>query len=103
MKMFTCDFQESKSSHGTISDCSKEAFREFLRFIYTETVENLETYVLELLAIADLYEIEDLKALCKAELLTGLTEDNAQYVFQYAHQYRCDDDLKDAAFKLIQG
>ena len=103
MKMFTSSFQESRSSEGTIKDISKEAFQEFLRFLYTETIQNIDQHVLELLAIADLYQVEDLKAICKAQLQTGLTEENAPFVFQYAHRYRCDDDLKEAAFKLIKG
>lgn len=103
MKMFTSNFQESKSSEGTIKDISKEAFQEFIRFLYTETIENVDQHVLELLAIADLYEVEDLKAICKAQLQTGLTEENAPFVFQYAHRYRCDDELKEAAFRLIKG
>lgn len=103
MKMFTSNFQERTASEGTINDISKEAFQEFLRFIYTETVENIDQHVLELLAISDLYEVEDLKTICKAQLQTGLTEENAPFVFQYAHRYRCDDELKVAAFGLIQG
>ena len=103
MKMFTSNFQESTSTTGTINDVSKEAFQEFLRFLYTETLENIDLYVLELLAISDLYEVEDLKAICKAQLQTGLTEENAPFVFEYAHRYRCDNELKVAAFKLIQG
>jgi hypothetical protein len=47
--------------------------------------------------------VEDLKIICKAQLQTGLTEENAPFVFQYAHRYRCDDELKLTAFKLIQG
>lgn len=103
MKMFTSNFQESTSTTGAINDISKEAFQEFLRFLYTETLENIDLYVLELLAISDLYEVNSLKAICKAQLQTGLTEENAPFVFQYAHRYRCDDDLKVASFKLIQG
>jgi BTB/POZ domain len=103
MKMFTSSFQESKSTEGSINDISQEAFHEFLRYIYTETIENIDLYVLELLAISDLYEVEDLKAICKAQLQTSLTEENAPFVFQYAHRYRCDDDLKEASFKLIKG
>ncbi|KAG5679515.1 hypothetical protein PVAND_009078 [Polypedilum vanderplanki] len=102
MKMFTSDFNESHSKEGRINDISKEAFQEFLRFLYTETIEDINLYVLDLLAIADLYEVEDLKAICMAQLLTELTEENAPHVFQYAHRYRCDNELKDAAFKLIK-
>jgi hypothetical protein len=100
--MFTSDFNESRSNEGRINDITKEAFQEFLRFLYTETIEDIDLYVLELLAIADLYEVEDLKAICKAQLLTGLTEENSTHVFQYAHRYRCDSELKEAAFKLIK-
>jgi hypothetical protein len=103
MKMFTSNFAESTSNEGTINDISKEAFKEFLSFLYTETIEHIDLYVLELLAISDLYQVEDLKIICKAQLQTGLTEENAPFVFQYAHRYRCDDELKLTAFKLIKG
>jgi hypothetical protein len=101
--MFTGKFQESSSTEGSIKDISKEAFEEFLRYLYTETIENIDFHVLELLAIADLYEVDDLKAICKAQLQISLTEENAPFVFQYAHRYRCDNELKEAAFKLIKG
>lgn len=103
MKMFTSNFSESIATEGTINDISKEAFQEFLRFLYTETIEKIDLHVLELLAISDLYQVEDLKVICKAQLQIGLSEENAPFVFQYAHRYRCDDELKLAAFKLIRG
>lgn len=102
MKMFTGDFQESKLDKGAISDISHKAFLDFLRFLYTNSVDDLKSYVLELLSISDLYEVEGLKKMCESQLMSGLNEENAPDIFQYAHRYRCDNKLKVTAFALIK-
>jgi hypothetical protein len=100
--MFSSDFKEKTSAKSTIKDISPEAFLDFLNFLYTDSVKDIKSYLVELLAIADQYEVQKLKDLCEAELLLGLNAENAEDIFQYSHLYRCDKKLKEASFKLIK-
>lgn len=100
--MFTGEFQEKKKNKTIINSVSHEAFHDFLRFLYTDTLNDLETHVVELLELSDIYEVKVLKRLCENQLLIGLTDGNAVDIFQYAHRYRCDISVKEAAFKRIK-
>jgi speckle-type POZ protein len=100
--MFTADFKEVKEGKGTIKDVSKEAFQEFLNFIYTGKSEQLQEYVVELLGLAHLYELKNLKNLCEAEMFKELNESNAHAIFQYTHLYNCQMQLKQVSFQIIQ-
>lgn len=100
--MFTGDFQESKMSEGKFFGMSHEAFLDFLRYLYTDEITNLENHVIELLETSDIYEVEGLKKICEDQLMKGLTEENSADIFQYAHLYRCQMTVKKAAFQLIK-
>lgn len=102
MTMFTGEFQEKKTGEGIIRNISHEAFHDFLRYLYTDSVANLKDHVIELLAITHMYQVQGLKDICVTELLSGLDEDNAADIFQYAHLYQCDKSLKEAAFAIIK-
>lgn len=99
-KMFATDYKTSDK--GIMNDISKDAFKEFLRFIYTGGVEKLKQHALELLKIADKYEVDDLKSICELHLMTNLTESDAVDLFTCAHKYRCNADLKKASFEFIK-
>jgi len=101
-KMFTVDMQEKSGKMQEILDIGKEAFEEFLRFIYTGEVVNLEENVEDLLVLADRYEVSDLQKVCESNLLTNLNVSNAKEVFQIAHRYSCDVELKKASFDMLQ-
>lgn len=81
---------------------SQSRKEKFLRFIYTGEVNNLFEHVIELLAAAHKYKVEDLKKLCTNHLLYYLSDENAEEVFQYAHLYDCERNLKQKSFFLIQ-
>jgi len=102
MKMFTGEFKERSAKQVEIKDISKEAFQKFLGFIYSCEVELTADDVIELLDLANKYEVVDLKAVCQVHLMEGLNVSNAHDVFQYAHFYNCSMDLKKAAFELVQ-
>lgn len=98
--MFNEDFKDSKESF--LNDISKDAFEDFLHFIYTGETKNLEKHARELLMIADKYSVDDLKTFCEMHLLTKLNDDDAIEIFQSSHKFRCSLDLKKAAFARIK-
>lgn len=100
--MFTSNFKEKTSNEAMIKNVSPEAFHEFLRFIYTNSVNDIKKHVDELFAVADLYDVKGLKIICEAQLLKDLNEENANAVFQLAHLHNSEKSLQKAAFKLIK-
>jgi len=102
MKMFTGQFKECSTPKGAIEDVKNEVFQKFLGFIYSGNVDLTADDVIDLLDLANKYEVDDLKTVCELQLLKDLCADNAHDIFQYSHFYNCSIDLKKAAFKLIQ-
>lgn len=75
-KMFTTYMQDAKKSSIDLPDINSNTIKEFLRFIYCNEVQNLETVALELLFIAEKYQVEPLKQLCARHIETKLSEQN---------------------------
>jgi speckle-type POZ protein len=99
-KMFSNDYKNSKE--GEITEISKEAFKDFIKFVYTGEIENMEKHARELLIVADKYKIDELKSRCSVHLLDNLTESDATEIFQCSHKFNCDFELKKASFDLIK-
>lgn len=68
--------QDAKKSSIDLPDINSNTIKEFLRFIYCNEVQNLETVALELLFIAEKYQVEPLKQLCARHIETKLSEQN---------------------------
>jgi speckle-type POZ protein len=70
-------------------DISPEIFREVLRFVYTDRVEEnvLKTDPTHLLAAADRYGLERLKCLCESKLWDMLDGENASWVLLAADRH----------------
>lgn len=102
MTMFSGEFKEKKTGESFISEVSSAAFEDFLRYLYTDSVETLKDHVVELLQLAHLYQVEGLKDMCEQKLLSELNEENSETIFQYAHLYNCTSTLKEKSFNFIK-
>ncbi|CAO1379408.1 unnamed protein product [Diamesa serratosioi] len=100
--MFSTNMEEARSHETVVTDVTNESFGEFLSYLYSGKCPNLEVYAMDLLVIADKYEIDDLKKLCELKILLNLTKDNAPEIFELANTYRCRTELKTEAFELIK-
>ena len=85
--MFTTDLMEKKTNIIEIRDIESSTFLELLRFIYTDQVDNLEDVASDLLAAADKYMLELLKAKCEASLSRHINLDNCGNLLTLAHLY----------------
>ena len=74
---------ETKTNVVEIEDVDYEVFVDFLRFIYTGKVENLDKKD-SLLVLANRYELNDLLAMCDDLLCKELNVDNAGDMFELA-------------------
>lgn len=100
--MFLNEYQEGEIEKTVIKDISKETFEEFIRFIYTGKVKDLDKHVTNLMALSQQFEIETLKKVCESHLTSELKESNAFEIFNSVHRYRFANELKQSSFKLIQ-
>ncbi|KAK0081953.1 hypothetical protein PV325_011348 [Microctonus aethiopoides] len=72
-----------------ITDMRPNVFHEFLRFIYTNEIFNLNEFNKELLFAADKYQIELLKEICEYSLYKCLDVENAAKTLVLADDYVC--------------
>jgi speckle-type POZ protein len=75
--MFEHEMTESRTDRVEINDFQPEVVKEMLRFMYTGQSPDLERMADDLLAAADKYQLERLKAQCEKSLCTSLTTENA--------------------------
>jgi len=77
--MFQADMAENRTQKVTIKDMDPEVAREMLLFIYTGSVnENvLKEKARELLAAADMYQLDVLKNICEDHLCSNIQINNA--------------------------
>ncbi|KAL7303830.1 hypothetical protein TKK_0003954 [Trichogramma kaykai] len=86
--MFNHDMLENKNNTIKITDTSHNILVEMLRFIYTGEIEINETdMILQLLAVADKYQIDNLKIKCGKMLHAELSTENAIEFLTSAHKY----------------
>lgn len=101
-RMFNGNFRESSADREEIKDISIETFDEFLHFIYTGSLRNEDYPVVELMIVADRYEVQDLLKVCELKLLNSIDSDNAESIFRLASTIQCNTELKKVAFDVIQ-
>ncbi|VDO05884.1 unnamed protein product [Rodentolepis nana] len=100
--MFEHGMAESRANKVYITDVEPDTLAEVLRFIYTGRVIGLDNPVAaqELLAAADKYQLERLKAMCEEELVYHLTVDSACDILSLADIHSAEQ-LKTHALDFI--
>jgi len=79
LAMFQADMKENRSKKVHIKDVKKAVFSELLHFIYTGKVssdDSLKEQAREILASANMYQLDLLKKLCEAHLVSTLNASN---------------------------
>ncbi|XP_026291554.2 speckle-type POZ protein homolog isoform X4 [Frankliniella occidentalis] len=75
--MFTLDFKEAKEMVVTVEDAPwPEAFEKFLEYLYSGQVQDFEQMELQVMLIADRYQVEGLKVLCQREMFDKVNTAN---------------------------
>ncbi|KAL7298479.1 hypothetical protein TKK_0008263 [Trichogramma kaykai] len=83
--MFSHDMLENKTQSVNITDVDYDVAVEMLRFIYTGSVENDEIpLIIELLAAADKYQLEELQNKCEEILSRNLSTKNVVDILKAA-------------------
>lgn len=76
-KMFESDMKEKKTNVIEIEDATVDAFKSFLRFIYSNQYESSPEFNHELLYLGDKYDVFDLKAIAAMKMWDNIKVDNA--------------------------
>ncbi|KAL7307058.1 hypothetical protein TKK_0000798 [Trichogramma kaykai] len=86
--MLTHDMLERKNNSVEIIDTPYNILIEMLRYIYTGEIISTKTdIVLEILAVADKYQIDNLKVKCEKILCAELSTENALDIMEAALKY----------------
>lgn len=99
--MFLSAMKEKRTSRVDIVDTSAEIFEEFLKYLYTGEIKDLTKIVEQVLAVADKYQVGDLKELCENCLLGNLCRDTVVKYVLIADKYRCTL-LKKKALEILR-
>lgn len=74
--MFKHDMEEKLTGRVNISDCDPEAFKVFLIFLYSGSVDFTKCNICELYKITDKYDVSELKLMCKDFITKNLSLKN---------------------------
>lgn len=101
LAMFDSEMKEKKENKMTIEDIEAEVFHEFLRYIYTNIVNELNTHAEKLFVVADKYDLSKLRLICIDELTRSLKIENAIHTLMFADRYNTNT-LKERAIEFIK-
>jgi speckle-type POZ protein len=88
MAMLTTDSIEKKKGEVDIKDCSAGILRLFLKFVYTDCLDDDRDYnSTELLILADKYQVSGLKNRCEIALSKTISKNNAIQLLSTASLY----------------
>eukprot|EP00747_Dinoflagellata_sp_TGD_P198539 gnl/TRDRNA2_/TRDRNA2_71605_c0_seq1.p1 gnl/TRDRNA2_/TRDRNA2_71605_c0~~gnl/TRDRNA2_/TRDRNA2_71605_c0_seq1.p1 ORF type:complete len:289 (-),score=21.06 gnl/TRDRNA2_/TRDRNA2_71605_c0_seq1:219-1085(-) len=117
-QMFASQMSEAIEQRVEISDASPKIVHAMVKFMYTGEIEPSKQSAIELLSIADKYQVETLALACYPIVLQSVNADNVVAVIRalkgfsqlprfkdiwthFQRHIREDDDLFEAAFKMI--
>lgn len=98
--MFDNDMIEKKENRIRIEDVDSQVFHEFLKFIYSGSVTDLDVDAAKLLPIAEKYQMDDLKHMCSTAMINNINVKNVAGTLISASLYG-DDKLREQSLKFI--
>jgi speckle-type POZ protein len=89
--MLTTDSIEKTKGEVEIKDCSAGILRHFLKFVYTDCLDDERDYnSTELLILADRYQVSGLKKRCEVALSKTISKNNAIQLLSTASLYSAE-------------
>ncbi|KXZ53361.1 hypothetical protein GPECTOR_7g1257 [Gonium pectorale] len=93
-------FVESRSGVVEVRDCSAAAFREFLRYLYTDVLEFKGDVVLDVLLLGRKYMVGRVFQHCCSQVRRGLCGSNALALLSWADEHRVEE-LRPVVFSYV--
>jgi hypothetical protein len=89
--VFQAMFKEATTENGennvNIQDINSNVFEVFLRYLYSDQVDQLDEMYLELFAAADKYDVQPLRDICIRHMATNISVDNGVEVLALAERH----------------
>ena len=98
--MFNHDCIETKTNEVEITDFDDETVKNFIDFLYNGRMMDGADWKIEMLEIANKYEVKYLKGMCQRELSRNLSKSNVVENLVKADQCKADG-LKESAMNYI--
>lgn len=99
-KMLSIDMQEAAKGSADVPDFNSIVMKEVLRFIYCNSVENLEVIAGELIYAAEKYQLEGLKEICLNFIMPSVSIGNVLDFLIISDQISKADKLFDKCIDL---
>jgi len=91
LSMFDSGMEESKTNLIEIKDADPKAFKELIKFLYSGLLpENIDAIAMDLLPIADRYEVQELTDMCVTAIRRNLSVENVIESLVLAETYNCE-------------
>lgn len=87
---------------ANIPNVSKEAFKNFLTYLYTDALLYANKYADDYLQLSEKFGVAAIKDKIVESFTKSLDDNTAFDIFRKVHQYNLDEELKLESFKIIQ-
>lgn len=102
LKMFTTNMEESRTNQCRMDHIEPHVFDKLLEYVYKGKLpEDFGDFAKEVYALADYYQLDRLKNLCKSEVYERLSLLNAFETYKWACRYDLDD-LKCDSWEIVK-
>lgn len=99
-KRICCGCEADKHKDIVLPDVNPEAFREFLRYIFTQAVNLTHDNMLNIYKVAKSFEVEALIKECRVFICDNINHDNLLDVFEFNKLYE-DDVINEKCKEII--
>lgn len=102
LKMFTTNMEESRTNQCRMDHIEPDVFDKLLEYIYKGKLpEDFGDFAKEVYTVADYFQLDRLKQLCKSEVFERLSVANSFETFKWACRYDMDD-LKSDSWEILK-
>ncbi|XP_044010312.1 speckle-type POZ protein-like [Aphidius gifuensis] len=84
------EFKENEKNEVVIEDIDEDVFEEFLHYIYTDESPNIDKMPMELLAVAEKYQVDCLKNICEGVTCRKIDFENVASKFVFSDRYNLE-------------
>ncbi|KAG4070294.1 hypothetical protein HA402_009857 [Bradysia odoriphaga] len=96
-------YKETQQSVMKVTETSPTIFKLFLTFLYRASLSTQsKSTIMELIKLADKYDVETLKRVCEVKLIDELNQTDCLAMYLFAHQYNCSRELIEKTFQFLQ-
>jgi speckle-type POZ protein len=99
--MLKNDTKEAKENSADVPDFDSKTMKEFLRYIYSNEVQDLESIARDLVFAAEKYEIDGLKKICMESLHASISTENVVQTLKIADRVSESENLFNKCLDVI--